>query len=261
MAERKKLVAGNWKMNSLRADGLALAAALATRARVSAVRCELVICPPTTLLIPIATTIAGSGIALGGQNCHFAPKGAFTGDISAEMLADAGCSHVILGHSERRHGHGETDAQIRDKVSAAWRARLTAILCVGETQDEREAGRAEAVVGGQLAGSIPEGLDRGALIVAYEPVWAIGTGLTCALDDIAAVHAAIRAQLAPDARILYGGSVNPGNAAAILGLADVDGALVGGASLNADSSGRSPRPAADHAYRWPGQTRQRFGIT
>jgi triosephosphate isomerase (TIM) len=235
MADRKKLVAGNWKMNGLCADGLALAEGLARRARSGAVRCELLICPPATLLIPVAATIAGSDIALGGQDCHFAEKGAFTGDISAEMLADAGCSHVILGHSERRHGHGESNAQIRDKVSAARRAGLTAILCVGETRAEREAGRAETVVGSQLAGSIPEGLDRGVLIVAYEPVWAIGTGLTCALDNIAAMHAAIRARLAPDAQILYGGSVNPGNAAAILGLGDVDGALVGGASLDTAS--------------------------
>jgi triosephosphate isomerase (TIM) len=235
MADRKKLVAGNWKMNGLRADGLVLAEELAERARSSVVGCQLLICPPATLLIPVAATIAGSGIALGGQDCHFAEKGAFTGDISAEMLADAGCSHVILGHSERRHGHGESDAQIREKISAARRGGLTPILCVGETRAEREAGRAEAVVAGQLAGSIPEGLDRGALIVAYEPVWAIGTGLTCALDDVAAMHAAIRARLVPDAQILYGGSVNPGNAAAILGFADVDGALVGGASLVAQS--------------------------
>jgi triosephosphate isomerase len=151
------------------------------------------------------------------------------------MLADAGCSHVILGHSERRQGHGETDADIRAKVAAARRAGLVTILCVGETQAQRQAGEAIAVVSSQLAGSIPEGLERDRLIVAYEPIWAIGTRLSATLDDIAAMHAAIRADLAPDARILYGGSVNPGNAAAILALADVDGALVGGASLDADS--------------------------
>ena len=239
MPNRKKLVAGNWKMNGLRADGVALAGELARRARAVAggegLRCDLVICPPATLLAPVHDAIAGSAVGLGAQDCHPAPKGAFTGDLSAEMLADAGCSHVILGHSERRQGHGETDADIRAKVAAARRAGLVTILCVGETQAQRQAGEAIAVVSSQLAGSIPEGLERDRLIVAYEPIWAIGTGLSATLDDIAAMHAAIRADLAPDARILYGGSVNPGNAAAILALADVDGALVGGASLDADS--------------------------
>ncbi len=193
------------------------------------------VCPPATLLAPVRDIIAGSGIALGGQDCHAAPKGAFTGDVSAEMLADIGCTHVILGHSERRHGHGETDAAVRDKTAGAWRAGLVAILCVGETQAQRQAGEAVTVVASQLAGSIPNGPSRDGLIVAYEPVWAIGSGLSATLDDIASMHAAIRARLAPGIRILYGGSVNPTNAAAILGLADVDGALVGGASLDADS--------------------------
>jgi triosephosphate isomerase len=239
MANRTKLVAGNWKMNGLRADGLALASELARRARAArgaeALRCELLVCPPATLLSPVHEIVAGSGIALGGQDCHPAPKGAFTGDVSAEMLADAGCTHVILGHSERRHGHGETDAEIRTKIGGARRAGLIAILCVGETQQQRAAGEAVAVVSAQLAGSIPDGAARAELIVAYEPVWAIGTGLSATLEDIAQIHAAIRARLAPEARILYGGSVNPTNAAAILGLADVDGALVGGASLDADA--------------------------
>ena len=236
MADRKKLVAGNWKMNGLRAEGVALAQAIAQRARTaSALSCELLICPPATLLAPVAATLAGTRIMLGGQDCHPAAKGAFTGDISAEMLADAGCSHVILGHSERRHGHRESDALVCGKVAAARRAGLAAILCVGETMAERQQGEALAVVASQLACSIPENLERDQLIIAYEPVWAIGTGLTCALADIAAMHAAIRAQLTPDVRILYGGSVNPGNAASILGLADVDGGLVGGASLDAQS--------------------------
>jgi triosephosphate isomerase len=239
MPNRKKLVAGNWKMNGLRADGVALAGELARRVRAAAggeaLRCDLVICPPATLLTPVHEAIAGCAVGLGAQDCHPAAKGAFTGDLSAEMLADAGCSHVILGHSERRQGHGETDTDIRAKVAAARRAGLVAILCVGETQAQRQAGEAIAAVSSQLAGSIPEGLDRDRLIVAYEPIWAIGTGLSATLDDIAAMHAAIRADLASDARILYGGSVNPANAGAILSLADVDGALVGGASLDADS--------------------------
>ncbi len=239
MTERTKLIAGNWKMNGLRADGVALAGELAGRTRAAkgaqALRCELLICPPATLLSPVHETIASSGIALGGQDCHAAPKGAFTGDLSAEMLADSGCAYVILGHSERRHGHGETDFDIRAKLAAAKRAGLKPILCVGETQQQRQAGQAIAVVSAQLMGSIPDGVAGDGLVVAYEPVWAIGTGLSCSLDDIAQVHAAIRARMAPATRILYGGSVNPKNAAEILALTDVDGALVGGASLDADS--------------------------
>ena len=239
MADRTKFVAGNWKMNGLRADGVALAGELAGRARAGkgggALCCELLICPPATLLSAVCGIIAGSGIALGGQDCHAAPKGAFTGDISAEMLADSGCSHVVVGHSERRHGHHETDAEIRAKIVAARRAGLSPILCVGETQQQRQAGEAIAVVAAQLSGSIPDDIDLDGLIVAYEPVWAIGTGLSATLDDIALMHAAIRARLASGARILYGGSVNPTNAGAILALADVDGALIGGASLDPDS--------------------------
>jgi triosephosphate isomerase (TIM) len=239
MANRTKLVAGNWKMNGLRADGVALAGELARRMRggstAEALSCELLICPPATLLAPVREIIAGSGVALGGQDCHAAPKGAFTGDISAEMLADMGCSHVILGHSERRQGHHETDAEIRTKVAAASRAGLVPILCVGETRQQREAGEAIDVVGAQLSGSLPDGFDRDRLVVAYEPIWAIGTGLSATLADIAAMHAAIRADLAPATRVLYGGSVNPANCVAILELPDVDGALVGGASLDPDS--------------------------
>jgi triosephosphate isomerase len=239
MTDRRKLVAGNWKMNGLRADGLALAGELARRMRAAmgaeTPRCDLLICPPAPLLGPVHDVLADSGIALGGQDCHPAPKGAFTGDISAEMLADAGCRYVILGHSERRHGHGETDALVREKVTAARRAGLVPVVCVGETLAQHQAGEAIAVVAAQLAGSIPDGSGHDESVVAYEPVWAIGSGLTPSLDDIAAMHAAIRARVASDTRILYGGSVNPTNAAAILGLADVDGALCGGASLAADS--------------------------
>jgi triosephosphate isomerase (TIM) len=233
MADRGKLIAGNWKMNGLKADGLALAAALRARAAAAPAGCGLLVCPPATLIAAVGEALAGSGIALGGQDCHAAAKGAFTGDVSAEMLADAGCTHVILGHSERRHGHGETDAQVQEKVLAAWRAGLVAILCVGETRSEREAGGATAVVAAQLAGSIPPEADPGRLIVAYEPVWAIGTGLTPTASDIRAVHAHI-GSIVPDLRILYGGSVNPGNAAEILALDGVGGALVGGASLTAE---------------------------
>jgi triosephosphate isomerase (TIM) len=239
MPERRKLVAGNWKMNGLRADGLALAAELARRVRVAGAagtrRCEILVCPPATLLGPIAEQLAGSAIALGGQDCHPAPKGAFTGDISAEMLADLGCHYVIVGHSERRQGYGESDGLVREKAAAARRAGLTPVLCVGETLAEREAGVADSVIITQLAGSIAEAPADGELVVAYEPVWAIGTGLSAGLEDIATMHAVIRSRLGPGIRILYGGSVNPANAAAILALPDVDGALVGGASLAADS--------------------------
>jgi triosephosphate isomerase len=232
MAERKRLVAGNWKMNGLRADGLALTRDVAALAR-QPHRCELLVCPPATLLIPVGEVLAGSGVALGGQDCHPEPKGAFTGDISAEMLKDAGCSHAIVGHSERRHACGETDDDVRAKALAVWRAGLVAIVCVGETRVEREAGLAMSVVEAQLAGSLPDGATADKLIIAYEPVWAIGTGLTPTVADIAEMHAAIRARISANTRILYGGSVNPKNAAEILALDEVDGALVGGASLKA----------------------------
>ena len=223
-------------MNGLREDGAALAHGLRERATTAGATpgCELLVCPPATLLSTVGDILAESGIALGGQDCHAAPKGAYTGDISAEMLADLGCSYVILGHSERRQGHGETDAVVRAKIAAAWRAGLAAILCVGETQRQRQAGEAVAVVSSQLADSMPEGATAASLVVAYEPVWAIGTGLTATTDDIAAMHAEIRGRIPAGIRILYGGSVNPKNADSILSLPEVDGALVGGASLNAD---------------------------
>jgi triosephosphate isomerase len=177
----------------------------------------------------VAEVLQGSGIALGGQDCHAAPKGAFTGSISAEMLRDAGCTHAIVGHSERRHGNGETNADVRAKALAAWHAGLIAVVCVGETREERESGRAFQVVG-----SVPEGATADNLVIAYEPVWAIGTGLTPTSNDIARMQASIRAHLPTRTRILYGGSVNPNNAAEILALHEVDGALVGGASLKAE---------------------------
>jgi triosephosphate isomerase (TIM) len=233
MVERKRLVAGNWKMNGLRADGLALARGIAEQAR-EGHACELLVCPPATLIAAVGEVLAGSGVALGGQDCHPEPKGAFTGDISAEMLRDAGCSYAIVGHSERRHACGETDADVRAKTLAAWRAGLVAIVCVGETRVERETGGALAVVAAQLAGSLPDGASADKLVVAYEPVWAIGTGLTPTTADIVEMHAAIRARTPAGTRILYGGSVNPKNAAEILAHAEVDGALVGGASLKAE---------------------------
>ena len=233
MPERKQLVAGNWKMNGRRADAVALARAIADRARAPHA-CELLVCPPATLLVPVGDALAGGDVRLGGQDCHAALAGAYTGSISAEMLEDAGCSHVIVGHSERRHGLGESDADVRAKADAAWRAGLVAIVCVGETRAEREAGSAVAVVTGQLAGSVPEGAIADKLVVAYEPVWAIGTGLTPTTADITEIHAAIRRHIPAGTRILYGGSVNPKNAAEILALPEVDGALVGGASLKAE---------------------------
>jgi triosephosphate isomerase len=238
MAVRTKLVAGNWKMNGLREDAVALAHGLAQRAIAAGgggPACELLICPPASLLTTVGGVLAGSRIALGGQDCHAAPKGAHTGDISPEMLADADCSHVILGHSERRHGHGESDAMVREKVTGAWRAGLIAIVCVGETQLQRQAGRTTDICSTQLVGSIPDGATSDNLVVAYEPVWAIGTGVTAKLEDITAMHASIRAAIPMGARILYGGSVNPQNAAGILSLPEVDGALVSGASLNVES--------------------------
>ena len=238
MPERKALVAGNWKMNGRLDEGSALARAIAERAR-EADACDLLVCPPATLLVPIGKALAGSGVALGGQDCHAAPSGAFTGSISAEMLRDAGCSHVIVGHSERRHGCGESDADVLAKAQAAWRAGLVAIVCVGETRAERERGTAIAVVTGQLAGSVPDGAAADNLVVAYEPVWAIGTGRTPTVAEVAEVHAHIRRALGgkvPDAasvRILYGGSVKPSNARELMAVPNVNGALIGGASLKA----------------------------
>jgi triosephosphate isomerase len=236
MADRRRIVAGNWKMNGLRADGVARAGALAerTRALPKGLACELVLCPPATLLAAVHAVLEGSGIALGGQDCHAEPRGAYTGDISAEMLADAGCTHVILGHSERRRLHGETSAAINAKLLAAVRAGLVPVVCVGETLAEREAGNAIDTVLRQLFLSLPEGAVPDRLVAAYEPVWAIGTGRTATDADIVPMHRALRARLPAATPILYGGSVTSKNAAQILGLDEVDGALVGGASLEAD---------------------------
>ncbi len=237
----RKLIAGNWKMNGLRADGAALARDLASRASRLPPHCELLVCPPATLLIEIAGLLSGSRIALGGQDCHAAPRGAHTGDIAAAMLKDVGCAYVILGHSERRHEHHESDALVRAKVETARAEGLIPIVCIGETAAQRDKGETLAVIGGQLAGSLPALDGNSQIVIAYEPVWAIGSGRTPSRDEIAEVHAFIRSELGkrlpnPAAvRILYGGSVNAANAAQILPIANVDGALVGGASLDAAS--------------------------
>jgi triosephosphate isomerase (TIM) len=237
----KPLVAGNWKMNGLRenldqirdiADGID--AELASKI-------DALICPPMTLLY-VATAIAQDGhLAIGAQDCHQNASGAHTGDVSADMIEDCLGTHVIVGHSERRADHGENDAVVRSKAEAAWRAGLTAIICIGETEAERKAGKTLDILGGQLEGSVPDGATAQNTVIAYEPVWAIGTGLTPTTGDVAEAHAFLRDQLTNrfDAagkrmRLLYGGSVKPGNAAELMAVANVDGALIGGASLKAE---------------------------
>lgn len=234
---RAVLIAGNWKMNGRLAEGIALAQEIAARSLGKG--CELLICPPATLVHAVGQEIADSPVLLGGQDCHAAEKGAHTGDVSAAMLADLGASHVILGHSERRADHGETNQHVAEKASAAWSAGLCAIVCVGETEAEREAGDTLSVVSGQLSGSVPDGATAKNTVIAYEPVWAIGTGKTATPDDAQAVHAHIRGELVSrfgenvgaGIRILYGGSMKPGNAADLLAKPDIDGGLIGGASL------------------------------
>jgi triosephosphate isomerase len=221
----RQLIAGNWKMNGLAASLAEIAAIRDARPG----HADILICPPATL---IAQAAARGGVPIGAQDCHNEASGAFTGDISAEMLKDAGAVAVIVGHSERRQHHGETDAAVAAKARAAWRAGLVAIICIGETEAQRMNGEALDVVASQIAGSVPQGAAAANTAIAYEPVWAIGTGKTPTNDEIAQMHAHIRARVG-DLRILYGGSVKPGNAREILALADVDGALVGGASLKA----------------------------
>ncbi len=233
----RPLIAGNWKMNGLTADGLALAQAI--RAGAGSLRADLLICPPATLLAPVGEVLAGSAIALGAQDCHAERLGAHTGDIAAAMLVDLGCRYVILGHSERRADHGESDEMVRAKAAAALTAGLIAIVCLGESEAQRDRGQALEVVARQLSFSLPENASAANTVVAYEPIWAIGTGRVPSSGDIVAVHGHLRRALAgrfKDAagiRLLYGGSVKPGNAGEILALPDVDGALVGGASLKA----------------------------
>jgi triosephosphate isomerase (TIM) len=233
----RPLIAGNWKMNGLKASMAEFEAMLAG-AKPLAGKADLLICPPATLVAAFAEKAKGSQIAVGAQDCHPKVSGAHTGDIAAEMLADAGASAIIVGHSERRADHGESDALVRQKAEAAWRAGVTAIVCVGETQAQRDGGQTLHICGGQLNGSLPDGATSDKLVVAYEPVWAIGTGLTPTTADVEQVHRFIRGVLTDrfngegdKIRILYGGSVKPSNAAELMAVANVNGALVGGASL------------------------------
>jgi triosephosphate isomerase (TIM) len=236
----RPLIAGNWKMNGLKASAAEFEAMLAGASGVAG-KADLLVCPPATLMASFAEKArASKGLAVGAQDCHPKPSGAHTGDIAAEMLADAGATAVIVGHSERRADHGESDALVRQKAEAAWRAGLVAIVCIGETQQQRDAGQALDICRGQLQGSLPEGATAGNLVVAYEPVWAIGTGLTPTSGDVEQVHRFIRGFLesrfggeGSRIRILYGGSVKPSNARELMAVANVNGALVGGASLKA----------------------------
>jgi len=236
----RPLIAGNWKMNGTRRSADELTRII-EGARDLTARMDLLVCPPATLIVGFAAMARGSRVAIGGQDCHAEPAGAFTGDISAEMLKDAGATAVIVGHSERRTCHHETDADVRAKALAARRARLLAIVCIGETRAEREAGETLATVGRQFACSLPDEANAATLALAYEPVWAIGSGLTPTPNDVAEVHGFLRKQLmarygeaGEGIRILYGGSVKPSNAGELLTVADVNGALVGGASLKAE---------------------------
>ncbi|WP_038012941.1 triose-phosphate isomerase [Terasakiella pusilla] len=240
---RRPLIAGNWKMNGLRADAKALASEIANLKKSdTADNCDLLVCPPFTVMETVGTAIEGSGVFLGAQTCHTAESGAHTGDISPVMLKDAGCTHVILGHSERRTDHGESDADVQAQSIAAHTNDLIAVICVGETESERESGNALQVVREQIIGSVPAGASAQNTVIAYEPVWAIGTGKVATPDDVQTMHADIRNtlkdKLGEDAangmRILYGGSMKPANAKELLALADVDGGLIGGASLKSE---------------------------
>jgi len=234
----RQLIAGNWKMHGLGAS-LGELDTLAKALAAEPPRCDVMICPPATLIARALWQVRGA-FPIGAQDCHAEPSGAYTGDISAEMLKDAGATAVIVGHSERRQYHGESDAAVNAKVRAAWRAGLSAIICVGETEAQRMKGEALEIVSRQLGGSVPDGANASVSVVAYEPVWAIGTGKTPTSNEITEMHAHIRANLvarfgvgATEMRLLYGGSVKPANANEILNLPNVDGALVGGASLKA----------------------------
>jgi triosephosphate isomerase (TIM) len=236
----RPLIAGNWKMNGLKASSAEFEAMLAGASSVAA-KADLLVCPPATLIAGFAERARGvRSFLVGAQDCHPKPSGAHTGDISAEMLADAGASAIIVGHSERRADHGETDVLVRQKAEAAWRAGLTAIVCIGETQHQRDAGQTLDICRGQLNVSLPDAARSANLVVAYEPVWAIGTGLTPTAADVKQIHGVIRelliARFAGEGariRILYGGSVKPSNAAELMAVENVNGALVGGASLKA----------------------------
>ena len=256
MAQRRPLIAGNWKMNG---TGASIAEIRRLKDGVAGAgygqHADIMICPPATLIGAFAAEVSDTPIAIGGQDCHAKASGAFTGDLSAPMLADCGAKAVIVGHSERRLMHGERDEDVREKAKAAYAAGLIAIICLGETAGERRLGLTLAVMARQLKGSLPDDADAANTVIAYEPVWAIGTGLTPSVDDVAEAHRFLRGEMAKlkeDAvaegtRILYGGSVNPKNAAELLTIEHVDGGLVGGASLKADdflaviAAGAKPR--------------------
>jgi len=238
MATITPLIAGNWKMNGTVVSLGEIDSLVRLLTEAGGTRADVVVCPPATVLAAASARLADTGVFTGGQDCHEAPGGAHTGDISAPMLADAGAAFAIVGHSERRAGHGESDDLVNAKALAAFGAGLIPIICVGETRAERDAGQAEAVVARQLAGSVPDAGKTEDFVVAYEPVWAIGTGLTPTSADIAAMHGAIRRLLTDrfgekgeSVRILYGGSLKPANAREVLAIPDVNGGLVGGASL------------------------------
>ncbi|HEB79650.1 MAG TPA: triose-phosphate isomerase [Rhodospirillales bacterium] len=242
-ANRRPLIAGNWKMNGRGDDGLVLASQLAERMKAEqGAAFDILVCPPFTLIYGVGQALDDSGVGLGAQDCHAIESGAYTGDVSAAMLADLGCAYVIVGHSERRAGHAEINSLVRAKAEAAHAAGLIAIICIGETEAERDAGKTLDVVKDQLSGSLPDGAGAANTVVAYEPVWAIGTGRTPTNDEVQEVHAFIRAELtarfgpseAQGLRILYGGSMNPNNARELLALSDVDGGLIGGASLRCE---------------------------
>lgn len=235
---RKPLVAGNWKMNG----GLSMTRDLVGGIVEGAVsiECDLLICPPAPLILAAFQASGGAGLAIGGQDCHAADSGAHTGDVSAPMLQDMGCEYVIVGHSERRQDHGEDDAAVEAKATAASRAGLIAIVCVGETEAERDAGETASVIARQLDGSVPDGATQETIVIAYEPVWAIGTGRTPSPEEANAVHGQIRDHLSSmpggsaGLRVLYGGSMKPGNAADFMAQPDIDGGLIGGAALKAE---------------------------
>ena len=238
--QRKILIAGNWKMNCLLSDGIALAKDIANEVKKTEKKeCEFLVCPPFTLLTSVKKCLRGSKVHLGAQDCHMTEKGAHTGDISPFMLKDLGCSYVMVGHSERRADHNETDEIICQKAEQAHKAGLNTIICIGETEEQRDAGKTIDVCTKQILGSVPQGSTAKNTIIAYEPVWAIGTGKTPTAADVQEVHAAIRKvvakklgkSVANKMRLLYGGSVKPSNAAELLALPDVDGGLIGGASL------------------------------
>ena len=242
-ASPRPLVAGNWKMNGLRQDAAVLAQGVAElRRKAGDIACDVVLCPSAHLMVDVAAAIKGSGVELGAQDCSHAASGAYTGDISAEMIADCGAGHIIVGHSERRADHGEDDVTVFAKTLAVWRADLNAIICIGETEAERDAGEHLKVVERQIAGSVPDGALAANTVIAYEPVWAIGTGRTPTTDDIAEVHDRMRELLTTRfgdegaaMRLLYGGSMKAENAVAIMGVANVNGGLIGGAALKPET--------------------------